>query len=321
MRAIVYHRYGSPDVLQLEQIPTPTPADTGVLIRVRAASVNPIDWHFVRGMPYGFRMMSGLRVPKETRLGMDTAGTVETVGAGVTQFKPGDDVFGVCRGAFAEYASTPATALALKPANLSFAQAGSVAVAALTALQSLRDKAHIRPGQKVLINGASGGVGTFAVQIARSLGAEVTGVCSTRNVGLVQSLGAHRVIDYAHEDFTQSGQRYDIFVDCIGNHPLSACRRILAPKGMCIVVGGQSGKWVSPMDRLIAARAMSWFVSQNFVSIMAQWSQSGLAFLAGLMASGQVTPAIDRTYSLAEVPDAIRYLETGHAQGKVAIIV
>ncbi|HEV2273277.1 MAG TPA: NAD(P)-dependent alcohol dehydrogenase [Acidobacteriaceae bacterium] len=319
MQAIVYHRYGSPDVLQLEEIERPTPGETEVLIKVHAASVNPLDWHLLRGMPYGFRMMSGLRKPKEERLGIDGSGQVEAVGSKATQFKPGDAVFGACRGAFAEYACAPQSAVVLKPANIDFWQAASAPVAALTALQALRDKGHLEPGQKVLINGAAGGVGTFAVQIARHLGGDVTGVCSTRNVDLMRSLGAHHVIDYTQEDFTKSGQRCDLFIDCIGNHSLPACRRVLAPKGVYIMVGGQSGRWVSPMDRWIRARLLSPFVPQNLITMVAKVNQQGLNLIAELMASGKVTPIIDRTYSLRDVPAAIRYIEEGHARGKVVI--
>ena len=238
MKAVVYYNYGSPGVLRCEEIAKPTPGDDEVLIEVRAASVNPLDWHFMRGTPYFIRLMLGLRKPKLPRLGVDVAGLVEAAGRNVTQFKPGDRVFGSCRGAFAEYVCTSQAALAVKPDNVTFEQAASVPMAALTALQAFRDKGHIQPGQKVLINGAAGGVGTFAVQIARSFGAEVTGVCSTRNVDMVRSLGADRVIDYTQGDFTGNGQQYDVILDLIANHSLSACRRILNPKGTYIAAGG-----------------------------------------------------------------------------------
>jgi NADPH:quinone reductase-like Zn-dependent oxidoreductase len=231
MKAAVYTRYGPPDVVQIEDVGKPVPKDDEVLIRVRVASVNPYDWHFMRGMPYPVRMSAGLRRPKHTRLGVDAAGQVEAVGRNVTQFKPGDAVFGNCRGAFAEYACTPESKLVMKPDNVTFEQAASVPIAAFTGLQGLRDKGHIQPGQKVLINGAAGGVGTFAVQIAKSLGAEVTGVCSTRNVDMLRSIGADRLIDYTQEDFTKSRQRYDVILDCVGNHSLLACTRVLNPKG------------------------------------------------------------------------------------------
>jgi NADPH:quinone reductase-like Zn-dependent oxidoreductase len=319
MQAIVYRRYGSPEVLHLEAVPTPVPGDNEVLVRVRAASVNPLDWHFMRGSPYGFRFATGLTRPKIQRLGMDLAGAVEAIGSKVTQFSPGDEVFGAGHGAFAEFACAPQSALARKPPDITFEQAASVPIAALTALQCLRDKGNLQPGQKVLINGAAGGVGTFAVQIAAHIGAEVTGVCSTRNVDLVRSAGAQIVIDYTQQEFTRGAQRYDLFIDCIGNHPLSACRRVLTPKGSYIIIGGPSGRWIAPMDRVLRALALSPFVSQRLVFFSAKIDQPGLALIAGLIATGTVTPVIDRTYALGEVPDAIRYLEEGHARGKVVI--
>ncbi len=240
MKAIVYHRYGSPDVLKCEEIERPTPKDDEVLVKVRAASLNPLDWHFMRGEPYFIRLMTGLRRPKFTRLGVDVAGRVEAVGRSVTWFEPGDEVFGGCRGAFAEYACARESELITKPEGVTFEQAACVNVAALTALQSLRDKGRVRPGQKVLINGAAGGVGTFAVQIAKWLGAEVTGVCSTRNVEMVRSIGADHVIDYTGEDFTEGGRRYDLILDCVGSHRLSALRRVLSPEGTYIAVGGRA---------------------------------------------------------------------------------
>jgi NADPH:quinone reductase-like Zn-dependent oxidoreductase len=243
MKAAVYTRYGPPDVVQITDVEKPVPKDHEVLIRVRAASVNPGDWHFMRGAPYFLRIMTGLRKPKVTRLGIDVAGQVEAVGRNVTQFKPGNEVFGACRGAFAEYACTSESSLVTKPNNVTFEQAGSVPVAALTALQGLRNKGQIQPGQKILINGAAGGVGTFAVQIAKWFGAHVTGVCSTRNVEMVRSIGADQVIDYTQEDFTKGTQRYDLMFDSVGNHSLSACRRLLNPKGIYIVNGGPNGQW------------------------------------------------------------------------------
>ena len=319
MKAIVYYNYGSPDVLKCEEIEKPAAGDNEVSIKVRAASVNPLDWHFMRGAPYVVRIMTGLLKPKVTRLGVDVAGQVEAVGRNVTQFKPGDEVFGACRGAFAEYACTAESAVVMKPDNVTFEQAGSVHVAALTALQGLRDKGRIQPGQKVLINGAAGGVGTFAVQIAKSFGAEVTGVCSTRNVDMVRSIGADRVIDYTQEDFTKTGQHYDIFFDCFANHSLSACRRVLNPKGIYIVVGGPSGSTIGILAGWITALVWSWFVSQKFVTFMARSNKEDLTILRELMAAGKVTPVIDRRYKLSEVPEAIRYLEEGHARGKVVI--
>ena len=321
MKAVVYHNYGSPDVLKCEEIEKPTAGDNEVLIKVRAASVNPLDWHFMRGTPYVVRIMAGLLKPKVTRLGVDVAGQVEAVGRNVTQFKPGDEVFGACRGAFAEYACTAESALVMKPDNVTFEQAASVQVAALTALQGLRDKGRIQAGQKVLINGAAGGVGTFAVQIAKSFGAEVTGVCSTRNVDMVRSIGADRVIDYTQQDFTKTGQRYDLFFDCFANHSLSACRRVLNPKGIYIAVGGPSGSTIGILAGWITALVWSWFVSQKFVTFMARSNKEDLTILRELMATGKVTPVIDRRYKLSEVPEAVRYLEEGHARGKVIITV
>src|SRR3989442_8564747 len=322
MKGIVYCDYGSPDVLKVEDIEKPTPGDDQVLVRVRAASVNPLDWHYVRGTPYFMRMGAGLRRPKVTRLGVDFAGTVEAVGKNVKRFKPGDDVFGGRTGAFAEYVTVrEERAVALKPANVTFEQAASVSVAALTALQGLRDKGQIRPGQKVLINGASGGVGTFAVQIAKSFGAEVTGVCSTRNVDMVRSIGADHVIDYTKEDFTKSEQRYDLIIDNVGNRSLSECRGILTPKGRYVMVGGPSSGWIDPLPRALGALVMSRFVSQDMVMFIAQLNQRDLTILGDLMQAGKVKPVIDRQYKLSEVPKAIGYLEEGHARGKVIVTV
>jgi NADPH:quinone reductase-like Zn-dependent oxidoreductase len=319
MKAIVYQRYGSPDVLRYEETAKPIPGDDEVLIQVCAAALNPLDWHFVRGSPYGIRFMTGLRKPRDQRLGMDVAGRVDAVGKNIKEFKAGDDVFGACRGAFADYVCTAEAALALKPANVTFEQAGCVPVAAFTALQGLRDKGHVQLGQKLLINGASGGVGTFAVQIGHWLGAEVTGVCSTRNVEMVRSLGAHHVIDYAQQDFTRSGERYDVIFDCVGNHSLLACRRVLGRRGIYIMVGAPSGRWIAPMDRVLRARMLSWFGKRVLSSIMAKSSKDNLNVIAELMRSDEVMPVIDRRYRLSEVPEAIRYLEEGHARGKIVI--
>lgn len=319
MQAIVYRRYGSPDVLRLEDVPPPVPADNEVLIRVRAASVNPLDWHFLRGTPYGFRWVTGLRRPKVPRLGVDVAGWVEAVGKSVRVFQLGDEVFGMCRGAFAEFVCT-ANAV-LKPKTVTFELAAATPVAAFTALQALRDKAQIQPGQKVLINGASGGVGTFAVQIAKVLGAEVTGVCSGRNVDLVRSTGADHVIDYTREDFTERPERYDALLDCAGSHSIAASRRVLHPTGTYVMVGGTPGRWIAPMDRSIRMRALAPFLPQKMVGIFARWSSRDLTWIAGLLASGKVRPVIERSYSLAEVPAAIRYVEEGHARGKVLIVL
>jgi len=317
MKAIVYHNYGSPDVLKCEEIEKPTAGDDEVLIKVRAAAVNPRDRIF-RGTSYIVRILTGLRKPKFTRLGVDVAGEVEAVGRNVTQFKPGDHVFGSCRGAFAEYVCTSERALAVKPVNVTFEQAASVPVAAITALQGLRDKGQIQPGQKVLINGAAGGVGTFAVQIAKWFGADVTGVCSTRNVEIVRSIGADRVIDYTREDFTKGTQRYDLIFDCVGNHSLSACRRVLNPNGICVIAGVPSKVWIV-LTRALKALVFSRFVSQNFVMFIARRSKEDLTIMHDLMKTGKVTPVIDKRYRLSEVPDAIRYLEEGHARGKVVI--
>ena len=321
MRAIVYHRYGPPGVLRCEDIEKPDPGDDEVLIKVRAASVNPRDWHCMRGSPYIARLQFGLRKPKAPWLGVDVAGEVEAAGGKVTGLKPGDEVFGVCHGAFAEYACAAESALVLKPDNVTFEQAASVPVAAFTALQALRDKGRLQPGQTVLINGAAGGVGTFAVQIAKSFGADVTGVCGTRNVERVRSIGADWILDYTREDFTEGGQRYDLILDCVGNHSLSACRRLLNPQGIYIIVGAPDGRWISPLPRVLQALVMSRLGSQSLVMLIAKRSQEDLIILRDLMAAGKVIPVIDRGYKLEEVPEAIRYLEAGHARGKVIITV
>jgi NADPH:quinone reductase-like Zn-dependent oxidoreductase len=320
MKAIVYHNYGSADVLKCEETEKPTPGDNEVLIRVRAASANPLDWHLMRGSPYLLRLGFGLRRPKLTRLGVDVAGQVEAVGSKVTQFKPGDEVFGSCRGAFAEYCCAAESALVAKPANVTFEQAAAIPVAAFTALQGLRDKGRIQPGHKVLINGAAGGVGTLAVQIARSFGADVTGVCSTRNLDMVRSLGADRVIDYTDEDFTRDGQHYDLIFDCVGNHSLSAIRRVLSPKGVYIgAAGDPNGRMIVLLTRVIKGIVMSRFASQKLMMVMAKSSKEDLTVMNDLIEAGKVTPVIDRRYNLSEVPEAIRYLEQGHARGKVVI--
>ena len=320
MKAIVYRCYGSPDVLKLEDVEKPTPADNEVLVKVHAASVNPYDWHFMRGSPYFMRLLAGLGAPDDPSMGVDFSGTVEAAGSKVTRFKPGDEVFGGRGGAFAEYVAVPEDrALALKPANMTFEQAASVPMAAITALQALRDNGKIEPGQKVLINGASGGVGTFAVQIAKSFGAEVTGVCSTRNVDMVRSIGADHVLDYTREDYTKSGQRYDLIIDNVGNHSLLANRRVLNPDGIFVIVGGSGGDWLGPLMRPISALMLSPFVGQEFGMLLAQMRQDDLATLGDLMRSGKMTPVIDRRYSLSEVQAAIQYSEEGHARGKIII--
>src|SRR5205809_3734157 len=328
MKAIVYCDYGVAN-LKLEEIEKPVPNDDQILVRVRAASVNPYDWHFIEGTPKIMRAMGvGLRKPKDTRVGVDFAGTVEAVGknpAAAGQFKPGDEVFGGKGGAFADYVCPRAgRAVALKPANITFEQAAAVNIAGITALQALRDKGKVQSGQKVLINGASGGVGTFALQIAKSLGADVTGVCSTRNVDLVRSLGADHVIDYTKEDFTKSGQRYDVILDNVGTQPLLGFRRVLIPKGKYVMIGGGGPNDQGLIGRLfrpIKAMLLSPFVSQEMGMFMADTNQKDLAVLADLMQSGKVKPVIDRTYKLSEVPAAIAYLEQGHARGKVVITV
>ena len=325
MKAITYCDYGLTN-LKLENIEKPTPNDDQVLVRVRAASVNPYDWHFVEGTPKIMRAMGvGLRKPKDTRLGVDFAGTVEAVGKNVTQFQPGDEVFGGSTGAFAEYVCRRATgSVALKPASITFEQAASANIAGITALQAVRDKGKLGPGQKVLINGASGGVGTFAVQIAKSLGADVTGVCSTRNVDLVRSLGADHVIDYTKEDFAKGTERYDAILDNVPNHTLSECRRVLSPKGKYVLIGGggpNDSRWIGPFGRIIKTMVLSPFISQKMGMMMADTSQKDLTILADLMQSGKVKPVIDRTYKLSEVPAAIAYVEEGHARGKVIITI
>ena len=327
MKAVRYHRYGGPDVLELQEVAMPAAGDGELLVRVRAASVNPLDWHFMRGAPYLVRMMAGLSRPKPSasRLGADMAGSVEAVGQDVTGFQPGDEVFGGLeeRGTLAEYISVRADAVVLqKPAGLTFEQAAAVPVAAFTALQALRDKGRVQPGQKVLVNGASGGVGTFAVQIAKALGAEVTGVCSTANVGMVASIGADHVVDYTREDFTRAERRYDLLIDIAGNRSLAETRRVLAPKGALVLVGGPNkGRWIGPFGRTIRMLLQSPAVSQRMVSFLAHQNRDDLAVLRELLDAGKVTPVIDRAYRLNQVAEAVRYLETGHARGKVVITV
>jgi NADPH:quinone reductase-like Zn-dependent oxidoreductase len=325
MKAIRYYRYGPPDVLKLEDIDMPAVGDNDVLVRVRAASVNPLDWHFMRGTPYLVRMVGGLSRPRAGRLGADMAGAVEAVGKNVTGFRPGDEVFGGLedRGTLAEYISIryDGTVLA-KPADLTFEQAASVPVAAVTALQALRDKGRVRPGHKVLVNGASGGVGTFAVQLAKAFGAEVTGVCSTANAEMVASIGADQIIDYTREDFTRAGQRYDLLVDIAGNRTLAETRRVLAPKGVLVGVGGpDKGRWIGPLGRSVTMALLSPAVSQRMVFFLARQNKADLAVLRELLQAGTITPVIDRAYPLGDAAEAIGYLEQGHARGKVAITV
>lgn len=326
MKAIVRCDYGVAN-LKLENIEKPVPEDDQILVKVRAVSVNPLDWHYVEGTPYFIRAVdTGLRKPKDIRLGVDFSGTVEAVGKNVTQFKPGDEVFGGRDGAFAEYVCRRAVgAVAAKPAALTFEQAASINIAGITALQGLRDKGKVQPGQRVLINGASGGVGTFAVQIAKSLGAEVTGVCSTRNVALVQSLGADHVIDYTKEDFSKSDQRYDVILDNVGNHSLSECRRLLTPNGIYVLVGGGNANdqgLLGGLAKALNAALYSHFVKQKMGMMLANPNTNDLTLLADMVQSGKIKPVIDRTYnSLNDIPEAIRYVEEGHARGKVVIMV
>ncbi len=320
MKAIVYRTYGSPTVLKFEEIEKPTPAPNEVLLKVHAASVNPYDWHFMRGLPYLIRLFAGLTKPKVTRLGADVAGRVEAVGDSVMRFKPGDAVFGTAQGAFAEYVCTPESKLALKPENVTFEQAASVPMAACTALMGLRDKGHIKAGQQVLINGAAGGVGTFALQIARLYGAVVTGVCSERNVEMVRSIGADHVIDYTQEDFTRSGQRYDLILDAIGNRSFPDMKRILNPDGIVVMAGGAAGGWmIGTLARAVRARVRSQFGRRKFIGMLARIDKHDLAMLHELMTVGKIQPVIDRCYELSEVPDAVRHVEEGHARGKVVI--
>lgn len=323
MKAAVCTRYGPADVLHIADVAQPVPQDNELLVRVRAASLNPADRHLMRGS-YLLRAMTGLRKPKDPRVGSDLAGQVEAVGRSVTRFRPGDEVFGACRGAFAEYVCAREEKLALKPANLTFEQAAAVPVAGVTALQGLRDKGRIQPGQKVLINGAAGGVGTFAVQIAKSFGADVTGVCSTGNVDLVRSIGADHVMDYTREDFARSEQRYDLMLDNVGNRSLRDCRRVLVPRGILLLNGGGSlgqseGRWTGPLTRSMAALVLSPFVSQKVLMFLASINRRDLDVLKELMEAGKVTPVIDRRYPLHEVSAAFRYLEQGHARGKIIL--
>jgi NADPH:quinone reductase-like Zn-dependent oxidoreductase len=328
MKAIVYCEYGSPDAVKLEDVEKPVPNDNQVLIKVRAASLNALDAYMIRDAWLN-RLIFGLRKPRDTRLGRDVAGVVEAVGknpAAAGQFKPGDEVFGVCRGALAEYAVTPERALVMKPANVPFEQAASLPIAGLTALQGLR-QGKIQPGQKVLINGATGGVGTFAVQIAKSFGAEVTAVCSTRNVDLVRSLGADHVIDYTKEDFTKSDQRYDVIFDNVANHSFSERRRVLTTKGICVLagMGGAGVKGGEAIRRIVGnlfiARGLAAFTDQKFAQYMTKVTKQDLIMLGDLTQAGKITPVVERTYKLNDAPEALRQLDAGHARGKLVIMV
>ena len=323
MKAIVYQKYGSPDVLELKDIEKPIPSDEEVLVKVHAAAANPLDWHFMRGTPYLVRLMNGLLKPKNTMLGADIAGSVESVGRNIEQFKPGDDVFGMSKGSvggFAEYVCARERSLALKPANISFEEAAAAPVAAFTALQGLRDTGKIQSGQTVLINGASGGVGTFAVQIAKSFGAVVTGVCSTRNLDMVRSIGADHVIDYTKEDFTRNGQCYDLIYDAIANHSALEYRRALSPGGICSIVGFST--MFHMLNEMLVGSLVSMIGSKKIVGMgVAKPNQKDLIIIKELLESGKIKSVIDRRYPLSEVREAIRYLETGRARGKVIITV
>jgi NADPH:quinone reductase-like Zn-dependent oxidoreductase len=320
MKAIVRNTYGSPDVLELVEIDKPDPPDDEVLVRVRAVSVNPADWYTLTG-PLIARVPGGLRKPKSNRLGVDYAGPVEAVGKNVTQFRAGDQVFGGRTGAFAEYVCGRADrGVALKPANVTFEEAAAVPVAGLTALQGLRDKGQIQAGQKVLINGASGGVGTFAVQIAKALGAEVTGVCSTRNVELVRSIGADRVIDYTREDFTRTDDRYDLLLDVAGSRSWSACKRVLHPHATLVIVGAPKGNAaLGPLGHIARVRLASVPSSQKAVFFIAKFNKADMEVLRELLEAGKVKPVVDRRYELSDIADAFRYLGEGHAQGKIVV--
>lgn len=324
MKAVVYTEYGAPEVLRLEKVDKPTPGDDEVLVSVYAAAVNPLDWHIMRGTPFFVRFEAGFLKPKNTIIGADIAGRVEAVGKGVTQFQPGDEVYGELSGSglggFAEYVCAREAALAPKPSSLSFEEAAALPVAAVTALQGLRDKGQVRSRQKVLVNGASGGVGTFAVQLAKTYGAEVTGVCSTRNLDLVRSLGADRVVDYTKEDFTRTGQQYDLILDAVGNRSVSDCARALGPQGRCVVVG------FTTLSHLLQVVSLGSWVSRRRrkkIGLMgtAKPNQKDLVFIKELVEAGKVAPVIDRTYSLSEVPDGFGNLEKGRARGKVVISV
>jgi NADPH:quinone reductase-like Zn-dependent oxidoreductase len=319
MRAVVHHRYGSPEVLEIRELEPPAVTDRDVLVRVRAASVNPLDWYGMTGRPYIARPMSGLRGPRDHALGVDFAGTVEAVGKEIADFRPGDEVFGLAHGALAEYVRVR-DAVAPKPSGLSFDEAAAVPVAGFTALQALRDKGRVEPGQRVLINGASGGVGTFAVQIAKALEAEVTGVCSTRNVELVRSLGADHVVDYTQEDFTRGERRYDLLLDVAGTRSFAECRRVLAPGAGVIVIGApKDSRLLGPLRHIVAMRLAGVRSGHRVIFFIAKPNRADLGALAELIQAGKMRPVIDRHYELDKVADAFRHLGDGHAQGKVVV--
>lgn len=321
MKAFVYREYGSPEeVLRLEDIETPAPDDDEVLVSVRAASVNPLDWHLLRGRPYFLRMMIRLGKTQTARLGGDVAGQIEAVGKNVNQFRAGDEVFGICHGSFAEYGCAAQSRIVAKPDDVSYEQAATVGIAGVTALQGLRDKGQLEAGQKVLINGASGGVGTFAVQIAKALDSEVTGVCSARNLEMVRSLGADHVVDYTRDDFTRLGERYDVILDCVSTHSLFECRRVLNPGGRYVMIGGPDTGWaVNLLTDLMAMRVLSALTSQKFGMCISAINPKDLAAVGKMVAAREVKPFIERRYSFHEIPDAIRYVEDGHTRGKVVI--
>jgi NADPH:quinone reductase-like Zn-dependent oxidoreductase len=320
MKAIVYYQYGSPDVLRFKEVDKPSVRAGGVLVRVRGAAANPYDWHFIRGEPYFMRLLFGLRAPKRNCLGVDFSGVVEAVAEGVTDFKAGDEVYGMCDGAFAEYLCAPGAEIAHKPRTLGFDLAASVPLAGLTALQGLRDCGQLRRGDKVLIIGASGGVGTFAVQLGKEFGAHVTAVCSTKNLELVRSLGADEVIDYTQQDFAEAGQKYDVIFQLGGEHSPSHCRAALTTRGRLVLSSGDSdGRWIGPVDRIITAAALSPFVSQTLIALDVKRSRADLEKLAALIDAGKLKPVIDRTYPLEEVAEAVRYVEQRHARGKVLV--
>ena len=320
MKAAIYTSYGPPDVVQIADVEKPVPKDGEVLIKVRAAAVNPLDWRLMKGEPRVIRLMARLMKMSAGRPGVDVAGEVEAVGKNVTQFKPGDEVFGSCRGAFAEYACTAKSNLVTKPDNVTFPQAASVFVAGLTALQGLRDHGKIQPGNQVLINGAAGGVGTFAVQLAKTFGAHVTAVCSTRNIEMVRSIGADEVIDYTQSDFTTSNQRYDLILECVGNHSFSECRRVLTTAGRFVMIGApHEMSVIGLLALMIKPPLLSLFVSQKAVMFIAKSSQEDLTLLGELISTGKLKPVIDRSYSLSDAREALRHVEGGHARGKVII--
>ncbi len=322
MRAALARCYGAADVITHEDVALPVPEADEVLVRIRAAAVNPLDWHYMRGSPYLMRLVSGIGAPADPRMGVDFAGTVEAVGDDVSRFSVGDTVFGGRNGAFAEFVTIrEESALARKPENVSFGQAAAVPIAAVTALQALRDKGELKEGQRVLINGASGGVGTFAVQIAKSMGAEVTGVCSTRNVEMVRGLGADRVIDYTKESFTDRAEKYDLVVDMVGNHPPSKVVDVLTSEGRLVLVGGDKGNWVAPFIGPLKALMLDKFVDQRLITLLAELSASDLEVLGELMRAGSVVPVVDRQYALADIQEAIRYSESGRARGKIIVNV